>query len=213
MDDTIDSIYMINDVRMHSLHDMVVRASTNGVFEPETFKHWTSRTTGGIAIDVGSYTGVYCIAAALNGASSYAFEPNPKVYDRLLANIMLNLTSVKSFNVAISDRCGSTSFHAKPMHLTSAGSIDEDGEETVNTALLDSFFGKPCKISAIKIDVEGHELNAIRGAKTIIERSHPLVIAEFNGKMEDHDLLVAAMERHGYSNWEVCDRRNLVFID
>ena len=53
MDDTIDSIYMINDVRMHSLHDMVVRASTNGVFEPETFKHWTSRTTGGIAIDVG----------------------------------------------------------------------------------------------------------------------------------------------------------------
>lgn len=205
-------IRQINGVPIYEEGDMVVRATDEygGIFEQESFEYWMgSLKPCCYAIDVGSYTGLYAIAAAKAGSSVFAFEPNKKVFDRLLDNIHLNQVDIKVYNNAVGAVTESRYLSAKQHFLTSAGKLADNGIE-VQCITLDSLFNKASNVSSIKIDVEGGELDVLKGASTLIQRNHPLVIAEALTWM-DEVKIKGFMKSLGYDDPIHADKYNLIF--
>lgn len=207
---------IINGVELIDKNDMVIKASKDGKFEPESFSVWLDACCfGGIVIDVGAYTGVYSIAASKAGSQVYAFEPNRDVRHRLTENVKINDADVEVHGFACSDKRGSATFCLRPtVPLTSAGRIGDDGVQTVNvpTRTLDSMFAtRDGDVHAIKIDVEGHEMAVLKGAWKTINKNHPVIIAEVLTHAA-YDEIVEYLSEFGYTTFKKVDKFNVVCL-
>lgn len=169
---------LVHGVELIEDGDMVIRhQNQTGVpFEGESVAAWIDACKpGGVAIDVGAYTGLYSILAAQNGAQSHAFEPNPAVFYRLSENVRANRATVNCYCCAASDFNGQVEFVGRPsVALTSGGKVKEGSGTECATIDSMAFEG----VTAIKIDAEGHELEVLRGAVETIKRDKPLIITE-----------------------------------
>lgn len=99
-------------------------------------------------------------------------------------------------NLAIGDSVGTTLF-AKTADMTPIGKIIDNsqysgGESTVSINTLDNISDVlpiSRKFTAIKMDVEGAEAAALRGAKRIISEFHPALIVSAEHKPDDIKVL------------------------
>jgi FkbM family methyltransferase len=144
-----------------------------------------SRTT---FVDVGAHVGTTAITAVrrFGFRSALAFEPELSNFRLLRANLGINglEADIRTFNVAVSDRVGSAELALRPAigskhHLLGA---DETAGETVRVLLttLDVLVAQgnldPAGVGLLWLDVEGHELEVLRGAERLLERSVPIVM-------------------------------------
>lgn len=126
-------------------------------------------------IDIGANVGMYSvlIGALPQIEALYAFEPSKTVYHSLIANILVNDLSDKfnGFNCALSAEDGTDILHFHP-NFSGTSSLEKEWRtrsnrtEKITKCRLDSLldpkdFTAPL---AIKIDVEGHELETLKGA-------------------------------------------------
>jgi FkbM family methyltransferase len=116
----------------------------------------------GIFLDIGSNIGVYTfrIAAMRRDAKIYAFEPSPKVFQKLVFNVQLNnIPNVRVFDVAISDAKGDLNFNTKNESLViGSGDVQVKADTLINFTSSENIL---C-IDALKIDIEGAEDKALR---------------------------------------------------
>ena len=140
--------------------------------------------------DVGANIGyIAAIAARLAGPTVqvHAFEPNPDCYVRLKLNLS-TFPQAHANQLAISDSAGTL-----PLYLSE--NLEEDGwgsllKDTgiarrameVPVTSIDDFVARldVRRVDLIKIDIEGNEMHALRGARQLLERDRPSVIAELN---------------------------------
>lgn len=132
---------------------------------------------GAVALDVGSNVGAYALALGgwvRPGGRVYAFEPSRRAFDGLAAHVRLNGLDdvVRPVRAAVSDRAGTAMLAAEGHHGTSHLTGDTgEGTETVETVTIDQFCAREQIVpTLIKIDVEGWELEALRGARETIAR-------------------------------------------
>lgn len=198
---------MIHGVQLRPEKDSVVKAARTGLFEPDSMALWLERCTpGAVVMDVGAYTGLYTIAAAMRGATVVAVEPNPVVYRRMQENLADNPHAgrVLALMAAAGDGWGIRRFAVR-FPMSSAGRLSDTGD-AVPVLPLDCWDGD---VAAIKVDVEGGELAVLRGAARLLERCHPLLILEaLDGAARAG--LVSYLEPLGYQG-VVVDGRNMVF--
>jgi len=151
---------------------------------------------GDAVLDVGANAGIYSLLAstALNGAGRIdAIEPVPGTFARLRANIEANgLTSlVHLHNVAVAEVEGAvqmTADHDEVNHVLPMG-----GGISVPAVRLERFT-RERNYAFAKMDVEGMELPALRGAGQGASDGNPAVwMIEVNG----------ALHRYGFSVPEV----------
>ena len=138
-----------------------------------------------VFVDVGSNIGSHTLnAARLVGStgSVFAFEADPDTYNLLVKNIEFNnLTNVTVKRTCVSDQVGTVSFYK---HRDSAkSSIVDRGEKlslTLPAEMLDNLIPINTRIDILKVDVEGAELNVLRGARRIFldQRPPSVVIIE-----------------------------------
>lgn len=148
---------------------------------------------GGVAWDVGANVGLFSFAAAgVAGKNGFvaAFEPESSCISLLQRSRALDRDKrarVEVFPIAISNSRGISEFHVagsstSASHLQGAGDTTFAGRVTdkrmVVTAALDDFIDALPQPSAIKIDVEGHEVSVLEGARNLIARSRPTVLVE-----------------------------------
>lgn len=168
----------IHGVELIATEDQVInhQQKTGKPFESESIAAWLDAVQPlGTMVDVGAYSGLYAIAAAKSGVDVVAFEPNPAVFERLQANIEANRVEVDAFNCAVGAQPGTCGMELnRAVKLTSGGRVIDSGDIPMVT--IDSLH-LPF-ISAIKIDVEGHECQVIKGALETIKRCMPLIITE-----------------------------------
>ena len=150
-------------------------------FEPVSRRLWKELAgKGGTFVDAGSYTGFYAMLAALNGAGRvHAFEANPIVVPRLLANLDLNeIGQVEVHPHALARRSGQRIAIRGKTGLNSAASLIGDGPAigSASTLALDDV--GLADLAAIKIDVERSELDMLRGGENIIRRCKPHILIE-----------------------------------
>jgi FkbM family methyltransferase len=154
---------------------------------------------GDVFIDVGANIGLWTLVAATSVGPSgrvFSFEPNPTTFDRLSENIKLNgkVSRVEAFSKAVSADERVVSFVCDRQHNLSAISSSGDGPYTkrVPTLALDCLLANKLVVSrlaGIKLDTEGHELEALQGASGLIEERRPWLIVEFNTALLASDAL------------------------
>jgi FkbM family methyltransferase len=163
---------------------------------------------GDVVVDVGASYGVYTIYSLLLGASYvYAFEPNKYKYKIMLENIFINNFGDK-VNANMSFVGDGT---IKPFNLQST-------IETKEGLPLDSLIPITHKIDWIKVDVEGYELEVIRGAQNIIKQHKPNLYIEdhtfvydFVKNEQKMDKLKDLLKPYGY-NFESVPFRNRAML-
>ncbi len=159
--------------------------------------------SGGTVFDVGANIGlsslVFAQAAGATG-KVIAFEPHPATAARLRGNLAQNgISNVTIIEAAVGATPGQVTFHesAHPT-LSSASVIPRDlvrsfdvPVTTVDIAWVEA--GKP-KVAALKIDVEGGELEVLHGARELLARDRPAVLLEAWGEDELRPIRVLLIE-------------------
>ncbi|MGH7448831.1 MAG: FkbM family methyltransferase [Longimicrobiales bacterium] len=170
-----------------------------GTYEPEQTRLFQDHIPAGATVlDIGAHVGYYTLlASVLAGAGGRvcAFEPDPMNHAFLRRHIALNhLGNVAVENVAVSDRGGTASFAFGTGSGT--GRLDAGGTLAVRTVRLDDY----CRASGLapgflKIDVEGAELNVLRGAAEVIGSHHPVIFLSTHGAAIHGECLAWLRER------------------
>lgn len=141
-------------------------------------------SSGGLSLDVGANIGFMSMAMLAAGCSVVAFEPQPALYELLTDNTSSwdSSTEVMCSPFALSDFNGKSTmprirYGEKGNYGALAlGQRSELGVIEVECRTLDSLEISP--VGFIKIDVEGHELNVLRGARATIMRDRPIMYIE-----------------------------------
>lgn len=146
---------------------------------------------GTFVIDIGANIGRHTIPLAKKAGSAgflHAFEPIPLIRRKLVENLALSgQNNVAIFPCAVSNRSGVSEFNYVPNLPEESGlkerrfynaTPDRIEKIQVNIFRLDDLVPRKWKVSFVKIDVEGGELDALLGAKEILEASRPIVAFE-----------------------------------
>ena len=144
--------------------------------------------------DIGAHIGDTAVDALKNFPDThvFAFEPHPATFANLTSRI--SDPRFSAYNLAISDRSGSFPFFEYG-HLSMSNSLVSDNQfavavkqpvkRTINVeaTTIDQFLSteKITCVDVLKIDTEGHELAALRGAELLLQAGAPMfVFLEFN---------------------------------
>lgn len=177
---------LFNSLQFRVYPDCTISSSTfySRIPYSRNIEFLRSQIQGGTLIDIGANVGLISILLADKVQHALLFEPNPIAVARARENIVLNRLSFEVHDIALSDQNGTVSFE----NLGGASPCNRVvSEDNANTALvkvpcmrLDDFLGQradlPAAISAIKIDVEGHENSVLRGMTRTLTEQRPRVI-------------------------------------
>lgn len=158
---------------------------------------------GAVFIDVGAHVGYYAeYVGHLIGRNGfvYAFEPHTNNY-RLLMRNCRHLPQVKTIQAAVSDSNGEALLFEHSTSSSSHGLTDLSGSGksiSVRKVTLDEWSreNEVDRIDVILIDVEGHELSALRGMCNIIENNSNIIIimeycpSNWRSRREETDALI-----------------------
>jgi FkbM family methyltransferase len=170
---------------------------------------------GDVFIDVGANIGFYSILASKRvGVQGrvLAFEPSYREYCRLLHNVRLNQSNnVVCYNLGLGDHSGQFSFLEAEGHTGLGHFASDEPTQLGRTrilpvlplSMLHDHIPKSGRIG-IKIDVEGAELNVLRGMPTLLTEDRvSFVVAEITPTFlrrfgDTKEALYKLMTCHGF---------------
>jgi FkbM family methyltransferase len=175
----------------------------NATYEPKMQKAFEQIIRPGFVVyDVGSHAGFHALANALLVGPTgrvIAFEPRESNQISIQKQISLNPElPVQVMPWAVSDHDGTAMFDDS---VSSAeGGIRPSGKTVVQTRTIDSLVaaGTIPAPNFIKIDVEGHERQVLRGASETIARHRPVLICDYND-LDTMPAMRETLEPLGYS--------------
>ncbi|WP_217236872.1 FkbM family methyltransferase [Streptomyces sp. AC555_RSS877] len=195
---------------MFCVNDDAVALDTlwNGAFgyEPGSLGTWARLAANSATIaDVGAHVGYFSLIAALANpnAKVHAFEPVDQVHARLSVNIRSNnVQNVRLYQAGVSSSAGWADISVRfSGNLLSTGSTLEHAAadaqlKRIQLLPLDEVFADT-RLDLVKIDVEGHEMAVLQGARQVLKRDRPTVMLE---ALRDAplDTLLAEFDPLGY---------------
>ena len=174
-------------------------------------------------VDVGAYTGIYSVIAALSNPSSdvFCFEPNQKIIPNLNRNLALNnlVERVKVEQLALSSEITSGRLNQhkiwSSMNSISPDENDADLGELIQVTTLDHYFANK-KVDLIKVDIEGAELKFLHGSTRVLKEDKPILLMEaLNASQLESQR--SELRSFGYRDPIVCgpsfaDNRNFLWL-
>jgi len=145
-----------------------------------------------IVVDCGAYIGdtaLYFYKKMNNRGRIYCFEPFSKTFLKLKNNIKFFNAEDKiiPINKGLSNVEGKFKFTTFASNI-GASRIDPNGETEVEITTIDIFAQQENlpKVDFIKMDIEGAECDALRGAENVIKKYRPKMAICIYHKMDDH---------------------------
>jgi FkbM family methyltransferase len=182
---------------------------------------------GGIMLDIGANIGWYSLVMAKEcRLKIYAFEPDPFNFSALTRNIKNNqISGVQCFQNAIADRETIMKLHLYKSYNTGRHSLIDHGKTgkfvEVNTLTVDGFMEKQglstASVEMLKIDIEGFEMAAFRGARETLKRTR-YIFSEFSPEImrsinEDPTSFTDLFENLGYKAFDIINEDHAEPVD
>ncbi|WP_406200976.1 FkbM family methyltransferase [Streptomyces sp. NBC_01017] len=141
----------------------------------------------GVYVDVGACIGTHTVFFALHCPSDrvYAFEPRSVQRERLQRNVELN---------SIQDKVQISSWALADREGTVRVSLDRQ-DHTLSTCRLDLLLKR--HVAVVKLDIEGMEALALKGARKMLRRHRPLVFAEAHTE-DEKARIFSVLRPYGY---------------
>jgi FkbM family methyltransferase len=192
-----------------------------GGWEAASLRVWSRLAPHALSIlDVGANSGVYALVAkCLNPrATVIAFEPTDGAYARLIGNIERNGFDIQAVKKAVSDTSGTAVLYDRPIGYSYTASLVLDAErrptnivgQTVQTTSLDDHLSQNgvSDVDLVKMDVEGHELAALRGFADYLGRCRPSILIEI---LDDASgaAIWSMVQPLGYAAYSISEHRGL----
>ena len=197
-----------------------------GVHEPDASNYLLANLAlqpGDVVFDIGGNIGWFSLLlskiANETPVDIFSFEPDPTNFGLLKENISLNnATSITPIQAAVAQESGTMTLHLfgksnRGRHSLLA--IHEGDTIDIRTTTLDEFWQER-KLGErvprfIKMDIEGFELMALKGASAVLARC-PMVMLEFSptymrAAALDPAELIDLMSGHGFRPNELRDGR------
>ena len=203
-------------------HAARIRKGTFVSDEPDFELLDTFVSKGDCAIDIGANNGIYTIKLSrLVGETGrvFAFEPVPESFAELTSNVScLPYENVTLINAAVSDCFGQLEINIPSTKSGESllawasldkhevpGALAETKRIGVFVMPLDSLTF-PQQIKLIKMDVEGHDIPALKGmTRTLAEHSPILIIEAWSNDVLEY------LEPLGYKWEKLADSPNYIF--
>ena len=187
-----DSIFHVEETEMSKRYSDVTRMFS--------FLNSIGLDNSSVIFDIGANIGMFSLSYASLYKSSkiFSFEPVSSIFKELKNNINLNLNLKKqiqtfNFGLSIENIDMSLSIPSAKQHHRYANdeincglySVHGSGKNQVNAKFItmDNFMtgeNSPNSVDFIKIDVEGHEFEVLKGGERTISKFKPIIFMEFN---------------------------------
>ena len=167
--------------------------------EPEIYIINKLIEAGTDSIDIGVYRGVHSFEMSKFSKIVHSFEPNPIIFNELEKYLPSIIGNINLYNCALSDKNEKKIlkvpirnpnfnennyeeyFEMGKATIHELNTVKNYKSYNIETKKLDDFkFSK--KISFIKIDVEGHETEVIKGSLNTINMHKPTLLVEIEEK-------------------------------
>lgn len=157
------------------------------IYLDEVYDKFFSPNDGHVVVDVGANIGVYTLKAAKNVGKQgtvVSIEPYPHTYELLIINVHMNNfdTNVIPINIAVSNFKGKKRFYLSSEPRGHSFEPISGNWIEVNVDKLDAIMEglhlERCDL--LKIDVEGHELEVLKGAKHTLKSTSKVVVAAYH---------------------------------
>jgi FkbM family methyltransferase len=183
---------------------------------------------GDLVIEAGSNTGSETLLVSrLVGRKGkvLAFEPVPHVFDKLKKNIELNnISNVELFDIALGNDNSEIPFNINSKSHPNQGMGTKlklnfkDGKTIlVNQNTVDSIWkqrNSQEKVSFIKMDIQGGELDMLKGARNVLEKFKPFIFLEANNRWSDLKSINEFLVSFNYTIYSIQDNIDrLIEID
>jgi FkbM family methyltransferase len=167
-------------------------------------------------IDAGANMGLYSVFAARRVGPRgmvLAIEPSGRELAILEKNVKLNaLSNVRTQRKALSDRAAVVELSVAPLEKSGHNTLGAfaydtalDHRERVQTEKLDDLVHSEglSRVDVIKMDIEGAEMAALRGAEETLRQFKPVLLLELSDRALQHQEtnsleVLALLDQHGY---------------
>jgi len=171
--------------------------------------------------DLGANMGLFSLffskIAGENSSHIDAFEPNPRTFEVLWRNVLLNhRQNIECHRIAFSDLPGKIDFlmteNNHTSHILESGSEDQPGSGqrvSVDATTLDSFYREKGITKApdfIKVDIEGAASLALKSCDWCLETKRPWLFIESHTPEEDAAIGKLAL-KHKYVAFDTVQKR------
>ena len=172
---------------------------------------------GAVVVDAGANIGIYSrfLAGCVGPTGTvHSFEPSPDNFAHL-RDLVSHLPNVRPNPVAVSDKTGESLLYLSDDLNVDHRAYSTEGEPRrtvlVQFTRLDDYFETGARVDFIKMDIQGFELHALRGAERILTENpqirlqvefwpyglvkagdSPEAVASF---LQEHELHAAALKR------------------
>lgn len=153
-------------------------------------------------VDIGANIGYFALLEKKQGANVIAIEPSIDNFETLKHNLKINSFNAEVHNLAISDYEGTTKFYISK--ACNRSSLYGEGKyEVCKVTTIDKLMKKR-KIDLIRMDVEGSEMNILRGMKKTLEEGylkhifvevHPVELREMGSSITE---VLDFLDGYGY---------------
>lgn len=174
---------------------------------------------GDVVVDAGANIGVYsrflskCVGTA---GTVHSFEPSPENFARLRAAVA-GLPNVLPRELAVSDTTGQ-----QLLYISSCLNVDHRTYPTagelrrtvsVRSTRLDDYFKPDQRVDLLKLDIQGYELHALRGAQRVLAENPTVkLLLEFwpfglRSAGSSPEALLAFLQDHEFRVFDFKNRR------
>jgi FkbM family methyltransferase len=210
----------LDDLRLTLYPDNETSRSifVTGLYEPNEFFLLSKILKPGMTfVDVGANMGLYTLYAALKVGDRgrvLAIEPSRREVEALKENLEINtLDNVRIWRMAVSDQPSEVELLVAAEKYSGHNTLGAFGYDTpldhterIDAQSLDALVLAEAlpQVHFIKMDIEGSELKALRGAALTLQRDHPVLLLELSDRALQHQNassadVLALLAQYGYA--------------
>lgn len=186
-----DTVYWPNMFSLNRLDQVIAETFDKNDWHYYQKEH-TEVENGEIILDIGTAEGLFPMMVVDKCEHIYMIEPSKIFCDCLNKTFANYKDKITLFNVAVGNEDGIIPFDENSIEGRIA--TDEKNEYKVNINKIDTLFKNNEKITYLKADIEGFEMEMLKGAEQTIKRNKPKIAITTYHTQNNPDEIIAVIK-------------------